>query len=166
MRLLRRAGCHQYTLCHRARNPARKSYHRSALERLVRIGRRYYHQWVSRPFNSFPAGLGGVALLILRVCLAVSLVGVTQSPIRTSGESWLVVVACVVAVALCVGVLTPLCCLLSVALQIHAAWTVNGAPPIPFIVGIAQTAAFAFLGAGAYSVDARLYGRRVVNIPK
>jgi uncharacterized membrane protein YphA (DoxX/SURF4 family) len=70
------------------------------------------------------------------------------------------------AVAIFIGLLTPLCCALAIVYQLADYQNTGWANPTSNLIALFQTAALCLLGAGAYSLDARIYGRRVVTIPK
>lgn len=63
--------------------------------------------------------------------------------------------------ALCAGFLTPVAALLAVALQLLR-FTSSNASLVCLSVIILNTLALAILGPGAYSVDALLFGRRLL----
>ena len=116
-------------------------------------------------FSMFPTGIAGVALVALRSIVAVRLF-VDVSAGWPAGSVHLVVgVAALVALCLFVGLLTPycaaVCCLLELALL------VTTGVPHRFQLGMSAltAAAAAALGPGAYSVDARLFGRKLITIP-
>ncbi|HEX5343253.1 MAG TPA: hypothetical protein VFX55_12220 [Duganella sp.] len=78
---------------------------------------------------------------------------------------WLVLLEAALELALAVGALTPVAALLSTgfyaACLAHADW-----PHAATLMIAAMTAiALVLLGAGAYSVDARLFGRRRLVVP-
>lgn len=104
----------------------------------------------------FPAGVPGVALLVLRICIAVALDEIAFS------AGWQHIAFLILLGFLCIGMLTPIICGLAAAgVVFELAHTVNVHPLHPLIVVLA-TLSLAFVGPGAYSVDARLFGRRVV----
>ncbi|RZT09839.1 hypothetical protein SAMN05216319_1718 [Duganella sp. CF402] len=78
---------------------------------------------------------------------------------------WLALLELVLALALAVGVLTPVAALVSAvfyaACLLHADWPHAAALMIATMTPIALV----LLGAGAYSVDARLFGRRRLVLP-
>jgi uncharacterized membrane protein YphA (DoxX/SURF4 family) len=119
---------------------------------------------MQRLFSMFPQGGPGVALLLLRVSVA----GITVFRLWTHygalGPYWVLLGVVVLALALCVGVLTPI---LSVLICLVAVFSiVQGHSEVPVDVStILNAIALALLGPGAYSLDAWLYGRRVVVVP-
>jgi hypothetical protein len=114
----------------------------------------------------FPQGGPGVALLLLRVSVALVLVLNASRFYPLSGNHWfLLAVALVVAAFLAIGLLTPYlsaiaCIAAIVTLFVNSAGSLYG-----HVSSILDSAAIALLGPGAYSLDARLFGRRVLVVP-
>jgi hypothetical protein len=111
-------------------------------------------------FSIFPSGPRGVALLLLRVSAA-SLIAVCLSRVPLS--AWVVSGLLVVALALLVGLYTRVAAAICAILAL-AAVSRNGGT-LSWLLGLQalSAAALAILGAGAYSIDARLFGRRVID---
>ncbi len=112
-----------------------------------------------RLFSSFPGRAPGVGLLLLRVSVAAAL-------LRDVPEGHLVAMGQVsLAMALVVGILTPvlsfLCCVFECARL-----TAGAHLDSRFAVFILNAAGLSLLGPGAYSLDARLFGRRVIVFPR
>jgi hypothetical protein len=113
----------------------------------------------------FPTGHAGVALVVLRSIVAAT--AVVNLSACWAADSAPIVRGMVGLLALCLflGFLTPygaaLCCLLECAFLVTS--------PAPNRFHLATSAliagAIAALGPGAYSVDARLFGRRLIRIP-
>jgi hypothetical protein len=109
----------------------------------------------------FPRGLPGLALVLLRASVALALV-LECYVYRQGLPNWVHGVAIVLAVALCAGFLTPIAAVVGIVL--HALiWSLldAGSATVPAIVAL-DAMALAFLGPGAYSIDSRRYGRRIV----
>lgn len=113
----------------------------------------------------FPPGGPGVGLLLLRVSVAATFL---LNRVNRAGELThpLFAVALLIAVALAVGFLTPylsfIVCLYGLANLVLG----NSRPEdLIFVLYALNAFALALLGPGAYSVDARLFGRRVVVVP-
>jgi uncharacterized RDD family membrane protein YckC len=77
--------------------------------------------------------------------------------------NWASLICAVLAFGLCLGVLTPLACVLSclVELSYFSEFSRIGTVDKSFLLLV--TASLAVLGPGAYSLDARLFGRRVIK---
>ena len=120
---------------------------------------------VQRLFSIFPTGMAGVALLVLRCVVALALIVETRSLSALGGAYVLDALVALVGLLLFLGLLTPycaaLCCVVELALLVA-----NGVPN-GFQLGMsALTAAtIVALGPGAYSLDARLFGRKLIKIP-
>jgi hypothetical protein len=114
---------------------------------------------VQRIFSSFPTGRVGAALLLLRLAASVFLVMHSRSSFEGIWTSISIgFVAVTSAVLLAAGFLTP------IAGVLGAAVALLGVGPMCSEVAIA--AALVLLGPGAYSVDARLFGRREIVIAR
>jgi hypothetical protein len=112
----------------------------------------------------FPAGGPGIALFLLRASVAAGffLDGSLQAAGNFARAD--VVLRAVLDAALGLGVLTPLTALLSCVLAIVdvARLGVMHAPVA--LVTMVNAIALCLLGPGAYSLDARLFGRRVLVV--
>ncbi len=102
----------------------------------------------------FPVGFPGAALLVLRGCIAASLAGIA---FLSGWQHW---VFLGLLTLLCIGLFTPIVCGVAVAaVFLDVPQVPSGNMPQVVIVAAAAVA-YAFLGPGAYSIDARLFGRR------
>lgn len=114
----------------------------------------------------FPHGWPGLALLLLRIAVAsilfetASRLGGPPSAILSAG----IVLASVLAFALIVGFLTPLLSLLTCLAALGRLLCGPSVEPMSVFIAVLVAGALALLGPGAYSVDARLYGRRVTVV--
>jgi hypothetical protein len=102
----------------------------------------------------FPVGLPGAALLVLRGCIAVSFAGIA---FPAGWQHW---VFLGLLTLLCIGLLTPIVCGVAVAAIFLDLPQLQPGNLTQLIIVAAAAVAYAFLGPGAYSVDARLFGRR------
>ena len=112
----------------------------------------------------FPAGLPGLALLLLRLAVAVS--GFATTSGTAPQASWWSYAACVfVGLALCLGVFTPLFAALSLAIQLSQ-FALLWSDLEQRAVGILVATALSLLGPGAFSVDSFRFGRRRLRFPE
>jgi hypothetical protein len=111
----------------------------------------------------FPRGAAGFALLLLRVCVAANiLLNAGSGPHR---GAWMLAIAMALSAALCVGFLTPIAALLAIPVYLVETAGLRIAPA-EMLTPILQAIALSLLGPGSCSIDACLYGRRVVVLPR
>lgn len=116
---------------------------------------------MQRLFSMFPARRPGIALLVLRLALAVMLAAAAPPLEQVAGPlAWTLVIA--VAATIAVGFATPIACGIAMVLEVWV-WVASSGG-IETIHVCAELVAFslALLGPGAYSLDARFFGRRRV----
>ena len=138
---------------------------------------------VQRLFSGFPAGAPGAGLLLLRLTLGVYLIAQGArilDPFMGTGTPP-TIFAALTALAMfvggslgAVGVLTPITQSTSVAVGLITLIDVLWPPPavpgldVPWPLAMTTTVmavSLVFLGPGAYSIDAFLFGRREISIP-
>ena len=110
----------------------------------------------------FPTERPGFALLLMRVALAVMLLDSVARPFMHLGSPWFLAAPVTVAIALCLGFITPIVSALCVLLEVTIWATSAGAIEAVHVCAMLVAVALAMLGPGAYSLDARLFGRRQV----
>jgi uncharacterized membrane protein YphA (DoxX/SURF4 family) len=110
----------------------------------------------------FPDGAAGYGLLILRLCAAGMLMrgAIPNETIRI--PLWVLAGAAIFALLLCLGVLTPLSCGVSGLVQITLQFSHADRDPLQLIFSLFVTTALFLIGPGAFSVDSRLFGRRLI----
>jgi hypothetical protein len=114
----------------------------------------------------FPGGAPGIALLLLRVSVATSiLLNAGSGPHR---EAWMLALTIAPITALCVGFLTPIAALLTIPVYLIETASLRVAPAemLTPLLQVLQVIAVSLLGPGACSIDAYLFGHRVVVLPK
>jgi hypothetical protein len=111
----------------------------------------------------FPSGMAGAGLLILRFCsAAVLLVDCPAHPFE--GKSiWLVLLLVIMSGTLCIGLFTPYLAAIGCLVELTAAWQADAQVAFHCIVAALNIAVVGMLGPGAYSLDARLFGRKVIS---
>ena len=98
-----------------------------------------------------------MAVFLLRDCFAV----LTGAP--EVGRAVPAIVAAGAGVLLLAGLWTPITGSLSAIVELWIAFSRPG-DPWPFLLAAAVAAALALLGPGAWSTDARIYGRKRIEI--
>lgn len=113
----------------------------------------------------FRSGRTGVALLIMRLCLVgtLSLHAYRFGPIVSL--FWSAPILVLTATALGLGAMTAIACVLYCAAEIGFMLSATGFDATILILSIPVATALALLGPGAYSLDARIFGRRVIVLP-
>jgi hypothetical protein len=121
---------------------------------------------VQRLFSTFPQGLPGTGLVLLRAAVAIPLAHQAIAGLLDgSARAPLGLVAAGAALLLLVGLWTPVAGALVAVAQFGLAWS-HPAEPWTFVHLGTLGAALALLGPGGWSVDARLFGRKHIQIPQ
>jgi hypothetical protein len=110
----------------------------------------------------FPAGRAGVGLVFLRLSAATSLWVGTNGELGPILHERAALVCWALALPLGMGAATVLCAMVCFLTDMALLLTVVGLQVRCVAVAALLCASLALLGPGAYSVDARLFGRRVV----
>ena len=97
-----------------------------------------------------------MALLILRVCISIALAGLAFP------TGWQHVAFLGLLGLLCAGLLTPIVCGVGAIAVLMDLPEIRSGNVMALAIVVLSTLAYAFLGPGAYSVDAKLFGRRVL----
>lgn len=123
---------------------------------------------MQRLFSTFPEGWPGAGLVFLRTAAAIPAVqygiaGLLTRPLLA--ELVLQLMATATAALLLVGFWTPVAGVLLALAEIFLAFSHSHDPWMHILLG-ALGAALAMLGPGAWSVDARLFGRKRIHIPR
>jgi uncharacterized membrane protein YphA (DoxX/SURF4 family) len=113
----------------------------------------------------FPTGMAGAALVLLRISVAAMLIVDGASHWSLSFYFWSTLLFLTPAFFLCLGFLTPyistFCCFLQLAVLLIT----RGENGFHMSIAILNSGIVAVLGPGAYSIDAKIFGRRILNIP-
>src|SRR5579863_7747024 len=113
----------------------------------------------------FPAGVPGVGLLLLRISIGIVLLLKAFPGGDVNGSWWLTTGLLVLATALLIGIYTPVTCILSVLVQVSALISAQGEATVQSGCLALITISTGLLGPGAFSVDAVLFGRRLIPPP-
>jgi hypothetical protein len=113
----------------------------------------------------FPAGMPGFALLAFRLSIVATLMmgGVAQWAFATS--IWLILGITLLAILLSLGFLTPYSASVGALIQFGMLMAGRGRNESHVAIAIVNCGVLAVLGPGAYSIDARCFGWRLLTIP-
>jgi hypothetical protein len=133
------------------------------LSRLSRLPLIVSIPYMQRLFSMFPSGIAGAGLLILRVCAAAVLF-VDGAAHPSEGKSiWLLLLFAIMSGTLGIGLLTPYAAAIGCLIELTVVWEADAQAAFHFIVAALNFAAIAMLGPGAYSLDARRFGRKLIS---
>lgn len=121
---------------------------------------------MQRLFSTFPGGWPGAGLLLLRVCAGTPLILEGMFELRAlspSGALSVPAAAVVVAVFLLVGLWTPFASVFQAILELYSAFWRGSESPLHLVLA-ALGISLLMLGPGAWSLDARLFGRKRIDI--
>lgn len=122
---------------------------------------------MQRLYSMFPQGGPGVGLLLLRLATAAMFaINITHRfNFSSNALYWLVVsLIALISFSLCLGFLTAVLSVIACIVGVANLFLADQPGNLVFILRILTSAALFFLGPGAYSVDARLFGRRVTVV--
>jgi hypothetical protein len=113
----------------------------------------------------FPTGMAGVALVILRISGAATLVVDGAGHWSLATPTWALLGIAGPALLLVLGFLTPYCAGICCLVEISAFFLAGSHDQYRLIIDLMNYASLAILGPGAYSIDARIFGRRLLTVP-
>jgi len=110
----------------------------------------------------FPDGLAGGGLLLIRVLCALAMTAALYLLRPLPG--WFDAVLLVLAGGILLGLRTRLAAIAGAGLLVFVVFGVGGCPGWAAALLALAFAALAMTGPGAYSIDARLFGRKVITL--
>ena len=113
-------------------------------------------------FFVFPSGLTGSGLFVLRMSVVLFLTSV--APTHFAPEPWLCFALGLLALLLTIGFCTRTSASVAAIMAAAIAWDVGGLLALSVLGHMFAGAAVAMVGPGAFSMDARLFGRRTLHL--
>jgi hypothetical protein len=120
---------------------------------------------MQRLYSSYPSGTPGIALILLRLSLAALPFASSSSRTWLLASHALLFLMLAVAAALCAGIWTKLAALLALAMQVVLFCRLPQQGVILSLIFMMLCLSIAMLGAGCYSADGLLFGRKRVVLP-
>ena len=122
---------------------------------------------MQRLFSSFAGGWPGAGLLLMRLVVGIAMVHYGAARLWNYPTTITLTVLSVLEIGagllLLAGLWTPIAGTLVAGLEVWKIFLTHGNPWIYILLGT-LSAALAMLGPGAYSIDARLFGRKHIDI--
>jgi hypothetical protein len=111
----------------------------------------------------FPAGAAGSGLLILRLCAAGMLLRDVMPRATAAPPYWGAAGVILLAAIVIAGALTPVSSIASGVVQIATCTYAIQPPLVDVALSLGVTLALCLTGPGAFSIDGRLFGRRLIH---
>jgi len=122
---------------------------------------------MQRLFSTFASGWPGAGLLLMRLVVGIAMIDCGVARLWNDPTTTTLTVLSVLEIGagllLLAGLWTPIAGTLVVGLEVWKIFLTHGNPWIYVPLGTLG-AALAMLGPGAYSIDARLFGRKHIDI--
>jgi putative oxidoreductase len=115
--------------------------------------------------SRYPDGAAGIALVLLRLaCAWIAFLVIARFPFPQFSPNASIVVSAAFALALALGFGTRIIAFVPAAAAIAAAFMTGSDSAVTMIARACGCAALGLLGPGAYSIDANVFGRRVIRL--
>ena len=121
---------------------------------------------LQRLFSTFASGWPGAGLLLLRLVTGIALIDLAaMHHSETPGVASLVleILGAGAGTVLMAGLWTPIVATLTAIVAVSILFSNSGSPLIPVLLAVLGIS-LAFIGPGAWSIDARLFGRKQIKI--
>jgi putative oxidoreductase len=120
---------------------------------------------VTRFLSRYPDGAAGIALVLLRLaCAWIAILAIACPPLPQVSPNASKVVAAAFALSLALGFGTRVVAFVLAAAAIATAFMIGSSIALTMIARACACAALGLLGPGAYSIDANVFGRRVIRL--
>ena len=119
---------------------------------------------MSKIILSYPDGVAGIALLLMRLSSSLIAWQVLSRLLEAAGAWPGALAALLIGAALVSGAFTRIAAMLMVAALTALLVEDSGEPMLHLLACAGSAGALALLGPGAYSIDAKWHGRRVIRL--
>jgi uncharacterized membrane protein YphA (DoxX/SURF4 family) len=119
---------------------------------------------MQRLYSMFPGSLAGVGLLILRMSVIGSILGCAYGQSYFGSAGWAEVAIGAVVLLIGIGILTPVTCGVGAIVELLSVFHSHSTGAWHVIPALLATLSLCLLGPGAFSLDARFFGRRRVIV--
>ena len=113
----------------------------------------------------FPTGAPGVGLFVLRVTEGALTLVFRSAAREPMIATWELACFSILAILLGLGLFTPVSCIITIFLAILSLHHLGTEATLHQVFVILIAVSLWTLGPGAYSIDAKIFGRRVISIP-
>ena len=118
-----------------------------------------------RSLSRYPDGAAGIALVLLRLaCAWIAFLVIARLPFPQFSPNASIVVSVAVALTLALGFRTRIVAFVLAAATMATAFMTGNDSALTMIASACGCAALGLLGPGAYSIDANVFGRRVIRL--
>ena len=118
-----------------------------------------------RSLSRYPDGAAGIALVLLRLaCAWIAFLVIARLPFLQFSPNASIVVSAVFALALALGFGTQIVAFVPAAAAIASAFMTGSDSALTMIARACGCVALGLLGPGAYSIDANVFGRRIIRL--
>jgi putative oxidoreductase len=118
-----------------------------------------------KSLSRHPDGATGIALVLLRLaCAWIAILALVRLPLPQLSPNASVIVPAAFALALALGLGTRIVAFVSAAAAIGTAFMAGSDSALTMVASACGCAALVLLGPGAYSIDAHVFGRRVIRL--
>ena len=118
-----------------------------------------------RSLSRYPDGTAGIALVLLRLaCAWIAFLVIARLPFPQFSPNASIVVSVAFALTLALGFGTRIVAFVLAAATMATAFMTGNDSALTMIARACGCAALGLLGPGAYSIDANVFGRRVIRL--
>jgi putative oxidoreductase len=118
-----------------------------------------------RSLSRYPDGAAGIALVLLRLaCAWIAFLVIARLPSPQFSPNASIVVSVAFALTLALGFGTRIVAFVLAAATMATAFMTGNDSALTMIARACSCAALGLLGPGAYSIDANVFGRRVIRL--